>query len=62
MLHAFKRSWKYHHPISEGPVEAAGMLDRVKVVSFYHGGDVLYELERTVGIWHEACLGPADSK
>ena len=62
MLQAFKQHWKYHHPISEEQIEAAGMLDQVKAVSFYHGGDVLYELARTAGIWHEACLEPSDSK
>jgi hypothetical protein len=58
----FKRSWKYHHPLSEEQVRTGGALDRVKAVSFYHGGDVLYELEATPGIWHEVCLVPSDSK
>jgi hypothetical protein len=28
----------------------------VTSVRYYHGGDVLYELEGIPGIWHEACL------
>jgi hypothetical protein len=55
-LRQFKQNWKYHHPISAQQMEAAGRHDRVKSVGFYHGGDVLYELERTSGTWHEVCL------
>jgi hypothetical protein len=61
-LRAFKRDWKYHHPISGDQVRAAGVADKVKAVSFYHGGDVLYELEQTPGTWHEACLLPDGSR
>jgi hypothetical protein len=55
-LEAFRREWKYHHPLSDQQLLAAGSLDRVKAVGFYHGGDVLYELERLPGTWHEICL------
>lgn len=27
-------------------------------VTFYHGGDELYELKGVPGLWHEACLTP----
>jgi hypothetical protein len=29
---------------------------KIKSVGFYHGGDVLYEIEGVPGIWHERCL------
>jgi hypothetical protein len=34
----------------------AGRTARVRSVSFYHGGDELYELEDIPGIWHEENL------
>ena len=43
-LRSFKRDWKYHHPISDEQMQAAGIHDKVKSVGFYHGGDVLYQL------------------
>jgi hypothetical protein len=61
-LQAFKRDWKYHHPISDQQVQSAGSVDRIKAVGFYHGGDVMYDLEKTAGTWHEACLEPMNSK
>ena len=61
-LQAFKRDWKYHHPLSDQQMSAAGSLDRIKAVGFYHGGDVLYELEKSPGTWHEICLEPLNSK
>jgi hypothetical protein len=60
-LEEFKRSWKYHHPLDGSQLQYAGMTARVKNVSFYHGGDVLYGLKRIPGTWHEACLRAADN-
>jgi hypothetical protein len=57
----FKRTWKYHHPISDEQIKAAGKVDKVKGVSFYHGGDALYRLEGAGGTWHEQVLDPANS-
>ena len=57
-LQAFKRDWKYHHPLSEEQLTFAGTTDKVRSVGFYHGGDVLYHLERASGIWHEELLDP----
>jgi hypothetical protein len=34
----------------------AGQSVTVRAVSYYHGGDVLYELIGAPGIWHEQCL------
>ena len=55
-LQSFKRDWKYHHPLSNEQLRFAGTADRVRTVSLYHGGDVLYELEKASGIWHEDLL------
>ena len=34
----------------------------VRDVSFYHGGDVLYSLEKIPGTWHEQCLSSDDTR
>jgi hypothetical protein len=54
----FKREWTYHHPISDEQIDSGGVNDTVKAVGFYHGGDVLYTLAKSPGIWHEVCLEP----
>jgi len=59
-LQAFKRDWKYHHPISDEQISFAGNVVRVESVGFYHGGDVLYKLEGIVGFWHEEVLNPVN--
>ena len=59
LLEQFQREWKYHHPISNDQVDAAGRTDTVKGVGFYHGGDVLYLLSEIPGTWHEVCLESA---
>jgi len=56
VLEGFARRWKFHHPLAEGQLRFAGSEARVTKVGFYHGGDVLYELEGIPGIWHECCL------
>lgn len=61
-LDAFKREWTDHHPLSDQQMSDAGSSDTVKAVGFYHGGDVLYELYRHPGTWHECCLEPASSQ
>jgi hypothetical protein len=58
-LERFQREWKYHHPVSESQLDAAGASDTVKGAAFYHGGDVLYTLAVTPGTWHEDCLEAA---
>ena len=57
-LQRFQATWKYHHPVTREQFGYAGSFDVVEKVSFYHGGDVLYELRGAPGIWHECCLGP----
>ena len=55
-LDEFKRSWRYHHPLTVEQLAFAGRPAVVRKVGFYHGGDVLYELEGIPGMWHEQCL------
>jgi hypothetical protein len=55
-LEKFQRTWRYHHKLEPTQLAYAGKLAEVKGVSFYHGGDVLYELRDIPGIWHEQCL------
>ena len=58
-LQAFTRQWKYHHPLSDDQLRFAGAPDKIFKVGFYHGGDVLYELEAAPGTWHEELLDPS---
>jgi hypothetical protein len=55
-LQAFKRDWKYHHPLQDVQLQFAGTTDRVRTVGFYHGGDVIYQLETALRTWHEGVL------
>jgi hypothetical protein len=55
-LETFQKEWKYHHKLLDEQLEYAGTIARVARISFYHGGDELYELEGVRGIWHECCL------
>jgi hypothetical protein len=38
-------------------VPKVGRAAKVKSIGYYHGGDVLYQLEGVPGIWQEQC-GP----
>jgi RHS repeat-associated protein len=58
-LQEFRRTWQYHHKLRSEQLAYAGRIVEVEKVSFYHGGDVLYELRGIPGIWHEQCLRPA---
>jgi hypothetical protein len=56
-LKDFQENWTFHHPIQDGQLSFAGAVTRVYRVSYYHGGDVLYELENCGPYyWHEACI------
>jgi hypothetical protein len=55
-LEEFRRTWKYHNKLEDRQLSYHDQIAVVKQVSFYHGGDVLYELEGVSGIWHECCL------
>jgi hypothetical protein len=56
VLDDFLREWKFHHKLETRQLGFAGAPAIVKRALFYHGGDVLYELEGAPGVWHERCL------
>ena len=58
LLQEFQRTWKYHHQLAADQLHYAGQVAVVDKVGFYHGGDVLYELQGIPGIWHEHCPQP----
>lgn len=58
-LGRFMQDWKFHHPLQPEQIPFAGTVARISDVSFYHGGDPLYEIAGVPGIWHEQCLDPA---
>jgi len=53
------RTWGDHHPLTTAQIQLGGSEAWVRNVSYYHGGDVLYELGGIDGYWHEAVLEPA---
>ncbi len=40
----FQQDWAYHHPLQEVQLAYAGKKCFVRRISYYHGGDCLYEL------------------
>ena len=55
-LERFRSTWKFHHPLQEVQLQYAGTASIVSTVSYYHGGDALYTLDGSQGIWHEECI------
>lgn len=55
-LQDFLKNWKYHHPLQEEQLKFGGIQTTVRNVTFYHGGDELYELSDVPGFWHEECF------
>jgi hypothetical protein len=55
-LEQFRTSWHFHNPLSDEQLAYADQATTVKEVGFYHGGDVLYQLEGVPGTWHEQLL------
>ena len=55
-LEKFRAEWKWHHQLEASQLQFAGELTQIESVSFYHGGDELYQLKGVPGIWHESCL------
>lgn len=55
-LESFKKDWAYHHPLKSKQLPYAGTVGRVAETSAYHGGDILYKVEKMPGLWHEQCL------
>jgi hypothetical protein len=56
VLERFHNTWEHHHKLEAKQLPYAGRVARVASVGYYHGGDVLYQLEGIPGIWHECCL------
>ena len=57
-LEQFRNSWRFHNPLRPKQLEFAGRSGLVRSIGYYHGGDVLYQIEGVPGIWHECCLRP----
>ena len=55
-LEEFRRSWKLYNKLMPDQLDYGGKTGKIKSVGFYHGGDVLYEIEGVPGIWHECCV------
>jgi hypothetical protein len=55
-LEDFMASWTYHHKLQPEQLAYAGRVAKVAGVAFYHGGDAIYTLEDTLGLWLEQCL------
>lgn len=60
-LQEFQAAWRYHHALTCEQLAYGDTKVVVERVSFYHGGDVLYELTGVPGIWHECCLFAVDA-
>jgi hypothetical protein len=60
LLEDFLRSWRLHHPLEPEQLAFGGCVAAVKAVSFFHGGDALYELANVPGLWHEQLLEPLE--
>jgi hypothetical protein len=58
-LEMFRDTWKSHHKLEEEQFLFGDRVAQIKSIGYYHGGDVLYELEDVPGIWHERCLRAA---
>jgi hypothetical protein len=58
-LERFRSDWIYHNPLTDEHLKHAGATATVAEVGYYHGGDVLYQLDGIPGVWHEANLSPA---
>ena len=58
-LEAFLEAGQYHNELETEQLEFADRTAAVKSVSFFHGGDEIYELEGIPGVWHEECLRAA---
>jgi hypothetical protein len=52
-------AWKFHHPLGVDQLDFGAHVARVQAVSFYHGGDQLYQLAGVPGVWHEQLLRAA---
>jgi hypothetical protein len=58
-LEAFLEAGQYHNELEPEQLEYADRVATVQSVSFFHGGDEIYQLEGIPGVWHEECLRAA---
>ena len=58
-LEAFLEAGQYHNELEPNQLEYADRVATVRSVSFFHGGDEIYQLEGIPGVWHEECLRAA---
>jgi L-ascorbate metabolism protein UlaG (beta-lactamase superfamily) len=57
-LEEFQRTWQWHHNVPPEHLIYAGSVAKIIRIGYYHGGDVLYDLEGVPGTWLEQCLDP----
>jgi len=55
-LEQFRRTWRFHNPLTAEQLPFAGRESTVREVGFFHGGDALYTLADVPGLWHEPCI------
>jgi hypothetical protein len=55
-LEAFSRNGTLRYPPSEKQIEYGDQADSIRRITFSIRGDVLYELEKAPGVWHEQLL------
>jgi hypothetical protein len=58
-LESFLEAGQYHNELEPAQLEYAGRSAKVTSVTFFHGGDEIYQLEGIPGVWHEECLSAA---
>ena len=58
-LESFLEAGQYHNELEPEQLNYADRTAAVKSVSFFHGGDEIYELDGIPGVWHEECLSAA---
>jgi len=54
-MEEFKKTWRYHHPLTLEQLPFAGATAEVERLGYFHGGDELYWLKGVIGVWHEQC-------
>lgn len=58
-LESFLEAGQYHNELEPEQLQFADRVAAVQSVSFFHGGDEIYQLEGFPGVWHEECLRAA---
>jgi hypothetical protein len=45
--------WRWHNPLDSDNLKFAGGVFAVVDIGYFHGGEVMYELQGIRGFWHE---------